>query len=188
VLIDGRSVREFPLKVLRSSIGYVPQQTFLFSDTIAANIAFGNNRASREEIEQAAVDSGVDSDIVAFPHGYETAVGERGVTLSGGQKQRISIARAILLHPPILLLDDALSSVDSHTEEEILRRLRKRMRGKICLIASHRISTLRRADAIIVLHEGKIVEQGTHERLLEQRGLYSEIYATQLLEENLAAG
>jgi ATP-binding cassette, subfamily B, multidrug efflux pump len=188
VLIDGRSVREFPLKVLRSSIGYVPQETFLFSDTIAANIAFGNCQASRERIEQAAADSGVDSDIVAFPQGYETAVGERGVTLSGGQKQRISIARAILLHPPILLLDDALSSVDSYTEEKILARLRKRMQGKICLISSHRVSTLRRADMIIVLHEGKIIEQGTHEWLLDQRGLYSEIYATQLLEENLAAG
>jgi ATP-binding cassette, subfamily B, multidrug efflux pump len=187
VLIDGRSVREFPLKVLRSSIGYVPQETFLFSDTIAANIAFGDCQASQKGIEQAAADSGVDVDIVAFPYGYETAVGERGVTLSGGQKQRISIARAILLHPPILLLDDALSSVDSYTEEKILARLRKRMRGKTCLISSHRVSTLRRADMIIVLHEGKIVEQGTHERLLERRGLYSEIYATQLLEENLAA-
>jgi ATP-binding cassette, subfamily B, multidrug efflux pump len=188
VLIDGRSVREFPLKVLRSSIGYVPQETFLFSDTIAANIAFGNSQASRQGIEQAAADSAVDSDIVAFPQGYETAVGERGVTLSGGQKQRISIARAILLHPPILLLDDALSSVDSYTEEKILARLRKRMQGKTCLISSHRISTLRRTDVIIVLHEGKIVEQGTHEALLERRGLYSEIYATELLEENLAAG
>jgi ATP-binding cassette subfamily B protein len=188
VLIDGRSVREFPLKVLRSSIGYVPQETFLFSDTIAANIAFGNSQASREGIEQAAADSGVDSDIVAFPEGYETTVGERGVTLSGGQKQRVSIARAILLNPPILLLDDALSSVDSHTEERILARLRKRMQGKTCLISSHRISTLRHADVIIVLHEGRIVEQGTHERLLEQRGFYSEMYATQMLEENLAAG
>jgi len=188
VLIDGRSVRDFPLKVLRSSIGYVPQETFLFSDTIAANIAFGNSQASREGIEQAAADSAVDSDIVAFSQGYETAVGERGVTLSGGQKQRISIARAVLLRPPILLLDDALSSVDSYTEEKILARLRKRMQGKTCLISSHRISTLRRADAIIVLHEGRIVEQGTHEGLLERRGLYSEIYATQLLEENLAAG
>lgn len=188
VLIDGRSVREFPLKVLRSSIGYVPQETFLFSDTVAANIAFADSQASREGIEQAAADSGVDSDIVAFPQGYETAVGERGVTLSGGQKQRISIARAILLHPPILLLDDALSSVDSYTEEKILARLRKRMQGKTCLISAHRISTLRHADVIIVLHEGRIVEQGTHEKLLERRGLYSEIYATQLLEENLAAG
>lgn len=188
VLIDGRSVREFPLKMLRSSIGYAPQETLLFSDTIAANIAFGNCQASRERIEQAAADSGVDSDIAAFPHGYETAVGERGVTLSGGQKQRISIARATLLHPPILLLDDALSSVDSYTEEKILARLRKRMQGRTCLISSHRVSTLRRADMIIVLHQGKIVEQGTHERLLERRGLYSEIYATQLLEENFAVG
>jgi ATP-binding cassette, subfamily B, multidrug efflux pump len=188
VLIDGRSVRDFPLKVLRSSIGYVPQETFLFSDTIAANIAFGSSQASQEGIEQAAADSGVDSDIAAFSQGYDTPVGERGVTLSGGQKQRISIARAILLHPPILLLDDALSSVDSYTEEKILARLRKRMRGKICLISSHRISTLRRADVIIVLHDGRVVEQGTHERLLERGGLYSEIYATELLEENLVAG
>lgn len=188
VLIDGRPVRDFSLKVLRSSIGYVPQETFLFGDTIAANIAFGNSQASREGIEQAAADSGVDADIVAFPQGYETTVGERGVTLSGGQRQRVGIARAILLHPRILLLDDALSSVDSHTEETILARLRKRMQGRTCLISSHRISTLRRVDMIIVLHEGRIVEQGTHARLLKQRGFYSEMYATQMLEQNSAAG
>lgn len=187
ILIDGHSVRQIPLNLLRSSIGYVPQEAFLFSDTIAANIAFGNRESTQEEIKQAAINSGVDSDITAFPLGYETAVGERGVTLSGGQKQRISIARALLLHPPILLLDDALSSVDSYTEEKILARLRNVMRGAACLMSCHRISTSRNADLIIVLQEGKIVEQGTHDELLAAGGIYAEMHATQLLEEDLAA-
>jgi len=187
ILIDGAPLRQIPLKILRSSIGYVSQETFLFSDTVAANIAFGNERASEEGIEMAATDCGVASDIAAFPQGYQTLVGERGTTLSGGQKQRISIARAVLTRPAILLLDDALSSVDSHTEKDILIRLRKIMRGKTCLIASHRISTLKDADLIIVLQEGRIVEEGSHDELLAAGGVYAEMYLTQLLEEDLAA-
>src|SRR5205823_2494032 len=180
-------VCQIPVKVLRSSIGYVPQEPFLFSGTIAANIAFGNEEASQEAIGWAAANSGIASDIAAFPEGYQTPVGERGVTLSGGQKQRISIARAILQHPPILLLDDALSSVDSYTEEAILARLPKVMEGKTCLISSHRISTLKDADLILMLHEGRIVERGTHDELLARGGLYAEMRETQLLEEELAA-
>lgn len=187
VLIDGHPIHLIRLNLLRSSIGYVPQEAFLFSDTISANIAFGNRDATREQIEEAAVNSGMDSDIAAFPLGYETSVGERGATLSGGQKQRISIARALLLRAPILLLDDALSSVDSYTEERIMTRLRKMMKGKTCLMACHRISTSRTADLIIVLQEGRIVERGTHDELLASGGVYAEMHATQLLEEDLAA-
>jgi ATP-binding cassette subfamily B multidrug efflux pump len=186
ILIDGSPLHQIPLKVLRSSIGYVPQETFLFSDTVAANIAFGNEQASEEEIELVAKDCGVASDIATFPQGYQTVIGERGTTLSGGQKQRISIARAVLTRPAILLLDDALSSVDSHTEKDILIRLRKIMQGKTCLIASHRISTLKDADLIIVLQEGRIVETGSHDELLAAGGMYAEMHLTQLLEEDLA--
>jgi ATP-binding cassette subfamily B protein len=186
ILVDGCPLRELPLKKLRSSIGYVPQETFLFSDTIAANIAFGNELATEEEIAQAAMDSGIGLDIPAFPQGYRTMVGERGATLSGGQKQRVSVARAILPRPSILLLDDALSSVDLHTEKEVLGRLRKVMQGKTCLIASHRISTLKDADVIFVLQEGRIIEQGSHDELLAREGTYAEMYLAQLLEEDLA--
>ncbi|HEY6248586.1 MAG TPA: ABC transporter ATP-binding protein [Candidatus Angelobacter sp.] len=187
VLIDGYPVREIPLQLLRSAIGYVPQETFLFRDTIAANIAFGKLEATQAEIEQAATTAGLSPDIAAFPNGYQTIVGERGATLSGGQKQRISIARAILPRSPILLLDDALSSVDSYTEEKILARLRNLRQGKTCLISSHRISTLRDADLILVLHEGKMIERGTHHELLARGGIYAEMHETQLLEEDLAA-
>lgn len=187
VLIGGCPLTQIPLQALRSSIGYVPQETFLFGETLAANLAFGRVDASHDEICAAAEAAGLADDIAAFPKGYETILGERGATLSAGQRQRVSIARAILRNPEILLLDDALSSVDSHTAENILIRMQRLMAGKTCLISSHRVSTLRGADLILVLHDGQIVEQGTHQELLAYRGLYAELREKQLLEEKLAA-
>ena len=186
VLVDNVSVRDYPLAQLRSSIGYVPQETFLFSDTLAENIGFGVERVDRKQIEWAADVAGLTEDIAGFPDGYDTLVGERGLTLSGGQKQRTAIARAILREPRILILDDALSSVDTYTEEKILGQLRGVMRGRTSLIVSHRISTVRDADLICVLDEGRIIEQGTHNELLALGGEYSLLYERQLLEEELA--
>jgi len=185
VLIDGIDVRRIPLAVLRANIGYVPQETFLFSDTIKENIAFGIEKPSMPEIEEAAVIAQLKPDIQGFPDQYETMVGERGITLSGGQKQRTAIARAVIRKPKILILDDALSSVDTYTEEEILKRLRVVMENRTSIIVSHRISTVRDADLIVVLDDGHIVEQGTHEALLELDGVYAELYRKQLLEEAL---
>ena len=187
VFIDGVSVRDYPLAQLRSSIGYVPQETFLFSDTVAENIAFGVEKAERADVEWAAEIAGLTEDIQGFPDGFEALVGERGLTLSGGQKQRTAIARAVLREPKILILDDALSSVDTYTEEKILGRLRGVMRDRTSLIVSHRISTVRDADLICVLDEGVIVEQGTHDELLALGGEYADLYERQLLEEELAA-
>jgi len=187
VLIDGRSIRDIPLEVLRTSIGYVPQETFLFSETVAGNIAFGVENATSEEIEQAANEAGIAEDILEFPNGFETLVGERGITLSGGQKQRTAIARALIRRPRILILDDALSSVDTYTEEKILGHLRRIMRGRTSLIVSHRVSTVKDADLIVVLEDGSIAERGTHESLIARGGLYAELYEKQLLEEELAA-
>lgn len=187
VMVDGFSVRDYPLAQLRSSIGYVPQETFLFSDTLAENIAFGTENADRKQIEWAADVAGLTEDIRSFPDGLNTLVGERGLTLSGGQKQRTAIARAILREPKILILDDALSSVDTYTEERILAQLRGVMRGRTSLIVSHRVSTVRDADLICVLDEGDIIEQGTHFELLDRRGEYADLYERQLLEEELAA-
>ncbi|MFY9557201.1 MAG: ABC transporter ATP-binding protein, partial [Blastocatellia bacterium] len=187
VLIDGRPIREIPLAVLRASIGYVPQETFLFSETIAENIAFGVEHATAEEIERAATEAGIAQDIREFPDGFATLVGERGITLSGGQKQRTAIARALIRRPRILILDDALSSVDTYTEEKILGHLRRIMRGRTSLIVSHRVSTVKGADLIVVLEEGRIAERGTHDSLIERGGLYAELYEKQLLEEELAA-
>jgi ATP-binding cassette subfamily B multidrug efflux pump len=186
VFVDGIAVRDYSLAQLRSSIGYIPQETFLFSDSLAENIAFGVENAARPEVEWAAEVAGLTEDVEGFPDGFETLVGERGLTLSGGQKQRTAIARAILREPKILILDDALSSVDTYTEEKILGKLRGVMRGRTSLIVSHRISTVRDADLICVLDEGRIIERGTHDELLALGGEYSALYERQLLEEELA--
>src|SRR5271165_5415101 len=186
VLIDGRPIREFALDDLRRNIGFVPQETFLFSDTIRENIAFGRHDASLEEIQAAAEAANIAHDIEGFPDQYATTVGERGLTLSGGQKQRTAIARALLRSPRILVLDDALSSVDTQTEDKILNHLREIMRGRTTIFISHRVSTVRNADRIAVLHDGRIVELGTHDELLAQNGYYTDLYNKQLLEEELA--
>ncbi|MGA2745957.1 MAG: ABC transporter ATP-binding protein [Candidatus Sulfotelmatobacter sp.] len=186
VLIDGRPIREYSLASLRTNIGFVPQETFLFSDRIRENIALGVNAATDAEIHAAAEAANIATDIESFPEGYDTMVGERGITLSGGQKQRTAIARALIRNPKILILDDALSSVDTHTEDKILNHLRDVMRGRTTIFISHRVSTVRNADRIAVLHGGRIVELGTHDELLALNGYYSDLYNKQLLEEELA--
>jgi len=186
VWIDGKPVREFSLGPLRRQIGFVPQETFLFSETIRENIAFGKENATDEEVDLAAEAANIAQDIEEFPEQYRTLVGERGITLSGGQKQRTAIARAIIRNPRILVLDDALSSVDTHTEDKILNHLREVMHNRTTIFISHRVSTVRNADQIAVLHAGRIVEQGTHDELLARNGYYSDLYNKQLLEEELA--
>jgi ATP-binding cassette subfamily B multidrug efflux pump len=186
LLLDGRPIREYPLATLRNNIGFVPQETFLFSDTIRENIALGAESASDEQIHAAAEAANIASDIEGFPLQYQTITGERGITLSGGQKQRTAIARAILRDPRILVLDDALSSVDTYTEEKILDHLRQVMHGRTTIFISHRVSTVRNADQIAVLHDGQIVELGTHEELLARNGYYTSLHNKQLLEEELA--
>ncbi len=186
VLIDGRMVTDFPLETLRKNIGFVPQETFLFSSTIRENIAFGTEHASDSAVQAAAEAASLVQEIEGFPQRYDTVVGERGLTLSGGQKQRTAIARAIMRNPRILVLDDALSSVDTFTEEKILNHLREIMRGRTTIFISHRVSTVRAADQIAVLHGGAIVELGTHDELIELNGYYADLYSKQLLEEELA--
>ena len=186
VLIDGKPIREFPLALLRQNIGFVPQETFLFSETVRENIAFGKEDAREDEVRSAAEAASIAADIEGFPEQYQTMVGERGITLSGGQKQRTAIARAILRNPRILILDDALSSVDTHTEDKILNHLREVMRDRTTIFISHRVSTVRNADQIAVLHGGRIVELGTHNELIAQNGYYTDLYNKQLLEEELA--
>ncbi|MGE4057099.1 MAG: ABC transporter ATP-binding protein, partial [Vicinamibacterales bacterium] len=198
VLLDGVDVREIPLSVLRGAVAIVPQEPFLFSDTIASNVALGfdaemkrrgsSDAADRARaIESASAIARLDKDIDSFPKGYETVVGERGITLSGGQKQRVAIARAVITNARVLILDDALSAVDTYTEEEILERLREVMRERTSIIVSHRISTVREADRILVLDAGRIVEDGSHEELVGRNGLYAQLHRQQLLEEELAA-
>jgi ATP-binding cassette subfamily B multidrug efflux pump len=207
VFIDGVDVRDIPLSVLRGAIGVVPQEPFLFSETVAENIAFGAPRARAglasgpgaaaeppnveaeglDAVLAAAEIARLDKDVDAFPQAWETMVGERGLTLSGGQKQRTALARALLIDPPILILDDALSAVDTYTEEEILSRLRGVMRQRTSIIVAHRVSTVRHADLIVMLDRGRIVERGTHDELVRANGIYAEMNRKQLLEEELAA-
>jgi len=185
VLIDGHPIREFPLELLRYNIGFVPQETFLFSDTIRENIAFGTDDATDEDVRRAAEAASIAAEIESFPDGYNTLVGERGLTLSGGQKQRTAIARAVIRNPRILVLDDALASVDTQTEDRILNHLREIMEGRTTIFISHRVSTVRNADRIAVLHNGFVVEYGTHDELIDRNGYYTELYNKQLLEEEL---
>ena len=186
VLIDNRPIREYSLQSLRRNIGFVPQETFLFSDRIRDNIALGVDSATDDEIRNSANAANIAADIESFPEGYDTVVGERGITLSGGQKQRTAIARALIRNPRILILDDALSSVDTHTEDKILNHLRDVMQGRTTIFISHRVSTVRNADRIAVLYGGRIVELGTHDELISRNGYYSDLYNKQLLEEELA--
>ncbi len=185
ITIDGHPLREIPLKVLRTNIACVPQDSFLFSDTLQNNIAFGSEEKSLEAVEQAAKDACIHDNIIEFPDAYQTIVGERGVTLSGGQKQRSSIARALMKDAPILLLDDALSAVDTDTERQILNNLRRLRNGRTTIIVAHRISTIQDADHILVLDDGKVEEYGTHEELINNGGLYQSLYRKQQLEEQL---
>jgi ATP-binding cassette, subfamily B, multidrug efflux pump len=185
VLIDGRPVSDYPLATLRASIGFVPQETFLFSDTIRENIAFGVPEASDTDIEEAARKAHIATEILEFPSGFGTIVGERGMTLSGGQKQRTAIARAILRDPRILIMDDALASVDTYTEEQILSAMRTAMQGRTTILIAHRVSTARNADRVAVLIDGRIAQLGTHEELLAHKGYYADLFEKQSLEEEI---
>jgi ATP-binding cassette, subfamily B, multidrug efflux pump len=187
VWLDGVDVRRYDLAWLRRQVAWVPQDTFLFSATVAENIAYGREDAAREQIQRAAVIAGFDGDILGFPNGYETRVGERGITLSGGQRQRTAIARAVLRDAPVLILDDCLSSVDTQTEERILSGLRGEMRGRTTLLVSHRVSTVREADQIVVLENGRVAERGTHDELLALGCRYAELCRAQQLEEEIEA-
>jgi ATP-binding cassette subfamily B protein len=187
VLIDGRDARTIPLDTLREHIGYVPQDVFLFSDTVADNIAFGDLGAKREAIRAAADEADLLENVEDFPDGFDTYVGERGITLSGGQKQRTSIARALIRDPRILIFDDALSAVDTATERNILQSLRERQGNHTLVIVSHRLSSVQDADLILVMEHGEIVQRGSHETLVEEPGLYADLYEKQLLEEEIQA-
>jgi ATP-binding cassette subfamily B protein len=205
ITVGGVDIREIPLERLRGAIGFVPQEPFLFSDTIGENVAFGAATAEgdgetrtnadpvrpddtlADRVAAAAAVARLDKDVADFPRGFDTMVGERGITLSGGQKQRTALARAVLIDPAILVLDDALSAVDTYTEEEILSRLREVMQRRTSILVSHRVSTVREADQILVLDEGRIVERGRHDALVAHGGLYAAMYRKQLLEEELQA-
>jgi ATP-binding cassette subfamily B protein len=185
ILLDGEDVRKLSLRDLRRTLGYVPQDPFLFSTSLRRNLAFGRDDASDDEINRAVAVARLDRDLEIFPDKLDTIVGERGVTLSGGQKQRATLARALLMDPPVLILDDCLSSVDAQTEAEILHGLRAVLRGKTCLIISHRISAVKEADEILVLDSGRIIERGSHEELVRRRGVYADLYQQQRLCEEL---
>jgi ATP-binding cassette subfamily B protein len=185
LFVDGRPIREWPLETLRRAVGYVPQDTFLFSETLRENLAFGVDSATDEEIHDAADVASIAAEIMEFPGQFNTMVGERGITLSGGQKQRAAIARAVIRDPKILILDDSLSSVDTGTEERILKRLDAILRQRTTILISHRVSTVQHADQIVVLRDGRIVERGTHAELLARGGYYADLYQKQLLEEEL---
>jgi ATP-binding cassette subfamily B protein len=185
VLIDGRDIRDVPLDELRRAIGYVPQDTFLFSVPLRENVTFGRPDATQAEIDRAVEISRLSNDLMQFPDGIDTMIGERGVTLSGGQKQRTAIARAVLREPSILVLDDALSSVDTHTAAQILAGLREVMKDRTSIIIAQRIATVKDADQIVVLHDGRIAERGTHRQLLEAGGRYAAMYRRELLEAEL---
>jgi ATP-binding cassette, subfamily B, multidrug efflux pump len=185
IFLNGRPIETIPIKRLREWIGMVPQETFLFSESIAENIRFGNDAATEEEVQQAAQQAGLSTDVAGFPQGIGTVIGERGITLSGGQKQRTAIARALVREPLILILDDSLSAVDTHTEERILTALRSIRKGRTVLIVSHRVSSVKDADHIVVLDEGRIVERGTHETLVERGGYYADLYRRQTIEDEL---
>lgn len=186
LLIDGRDINTIALKTLRENIAYVPQDNFLFSDTLKSNIAFGTEDEDMEAITRATVAACIHENIVSFPDGYETIVGERGVTLSGGQKQRSSIARALMKDAPILILDDALSAVDTDTEEHILSNLKKNRAGKTTILIAHRISTIQNADVILVLEDGEAKEIGNHETLIQKNGIYRDMFEKQQLEAELS--
>jgi ATP-binding cassette subfamily B multidrug efflux pump len=185
ILIDGKNVKGIPLDVLRTNIAIVQQESFLFSDSIYGNISFGLKNIDEERVKEVSNIASFNKDVESFPKGYETIVGERGITFSGGQKQRASLARALATDPKILILDDSFSAVDTHTEEEILRNLKKFMKNRTSIIISHRISTVKDADDIIVLADGKIMEQGTHDELVGLNGIYAELHYKQLLEKEL---
>jgi len=185
VLIGGLDVRRIPVETLRAAVGYVPQDTFLFSATLRENVMFGVRDASDWDVSEALETSRLSKDLEQFPKGLDTIVGERGVSLSGGQKQRTSLARAVLRDPSILILDDAMSSVDTHTQAEILSRLKEVMQQRTTLITAMRISTVKDADKIVVLHAGRVAEQGTHRELLLNDGLYARMYRRELLQQEL---